>query len=454
MQTAIDPATGKKIRSYKELSNKKLSKAIAKADSAFLAWERSEISERAELLRRAARVLDEEREALAMLITREMGKPLTAAKSELEKCAWVCLYYAGQAERYLRDEFVTTEASKSYIAYRPLGVLLGVMPWNFPFWQVFRFAAPNLMAGNAILLKHAPNVPGCAQAIASVFAKAGFPEHVFTNLPITEPQVRRVIEDRAVKGVTLTGSVGAGQAVAALAGGALKKTVLELGGSDPYLILEDADIGKAAHLCAKSRLLNSGQSCIGAKRFIVLSKVHKKFLAAFQAEMERAQMGDPLAEDCTIGPLARHDLRENLHRQVKASIKAGAKCIMGGKMPKGKGFFYPPTILTGVKKGMPAYSEELFGPVATVLRARDEQQAIKWANDTSFGLGAAVFTEDLGRGERIAREELRAGACFVNEMVSSDPRLPFGGINDSGYGRELGYYGLREFTNVKTVYVE
>ena len=454
MQTATDPATGKKVRSYKIISNKQLNKSIYAAEAAFRSWSQTEIEERARLLREAARILGEEQDALAMLITREMGKLLRDAKAEVEKCAWVCLYYAQNAERFLRDEFIATEASKSYISYRPLGPILAIMPWNFPFWQVFRFAAPNLMAGNTILLKHAPNVPGCALAIADILEKAGFPKGAFSTLLIDEKRVKKVIKNKVVKGVTLTGSVGAGRAVAGMAGKALKKTVLELGGSDPYLILEDADIIKAAQVCTKSRLLNNGQSCIGAKRFIVMPQVYDQFLEAFKAQMEEGVVGDPLNEATAVGPLAREDLRDQLHQQVKKSLKGGAKRVTGGKKPKGKGFFYPPTILTNIKKGTPAYQEELFGPVASVIRAKNEREAIRIANDTSFGLGSAVFTRDLERGERIAREHLQAGACFVNEMVKSDPRLPFGGINDSGYGRELSYYGLKEFTNPKTVYIE
>lgn len=454
MQQAIDPATGDTISSYEELGNKMLNKAIVAADTAYQDWQLVALDEKARKLRNAARVLEEEKEALSMLITREMGKPIKAAQAEIEKCAWTCLYYAQNAERFLRDEFVVTDATKSYIAYRPIGPLLAIMPWNFPFWQVFRFAAPNLMAGNTILLKHAPNVPGCALAIASIFEKAGYPKGVFNSLLIPQKKVKRLIKNRLVRGVTLTGSVGAGRAVAAEAGKALKKTVLELGGSDPYLILEDADIAKAARTCAQSRLLNNGQSCIGAKRFIVLEPVYKDFLDAFRAEMGKAVLGDPLEQQTTLGPLARADLREQLHSQVKQSRKKGAKIILGGKKAKGKGYYYPPTILAGVQRGMPAYHEELFGPVASVMKAQNEREAVRLANDTLFGLGAGIFTQDLERGERLAREHLQAGSCFVNEMVKSDPRLPFGGIKNSGYGRELSHYGLREFTNPKTVYIE
>jgi succinate-semialdehyde dehydrogenase/glutarate-semialdehyde dehydrogenase len=454
MQEAIDPTTGKRVQTYKVMGNKKINKALQLTHNTFHEWKQTSMEERAHHLRAVARVLEEEKEAYAMLITREMGKRLVEARSEVEKCAWVCLYYAQHAERFLLDELVSTDAAKSYVSYRPLGVLLGVMPWNFPFWQVFRFAAPNLMAGNTILLKHAPNVPGCATALEEIFKKAGLPENAFTSLHIDVKKVKRVIENPMVAAVTLTGSVGAGKTVAAQAGKAGKKSVLELGGSDPYLVLEDADIEHAAAICTKSRLLNNGQSCIGAKRFIVHKTVYDDFLDAFRSRMETAQMGDPIDEDTRLGPLAREDLRDQLHRQVKGSLKKGAKRLIGGKKPKGKGFFYPATILTEVNKQCPAYHEELFGPVASVFKVKDEQQAIHLANDTNYGLGAAIFTQDPERGERLAREHLQAGACFVNEMVKSDPRLPFGGIKDSGFGRELSHYGLREFTNPKTVYIK
>ncbi len=332
-------------------------------------------------------------------------------------------------------------------------MILAVMPWNFPFWQVFRFAAPNLMAGNAGLLKHASNVQGCALAIEEVFRDAGFPEGLFKTLLIPGSRVDPVIEHPLVRGVTLTGSTPAGKAVASKAGEALKKTVLELGGSDPYVILEDADLESAAAVCATARLVNSGQSCIAAKRFIVVAGVREEFERRFVAAMAATKMGDPMEEDTVVGPQARADLRDELHDQVVRSIAAGARCILGGKIPEGPGAFYPPTVLTDVGPGMPAYSEELFGPVATLIPVENEEEALRVANDTSFGLGAAVFTRDVERGARIAREELEAGACFVNDFVRSDPRLPFGGVKESGYGRELSPFGILEFVNIKTVWV-
>jgi len=383
-----------------------------------------------------------------------MGKPVKDGRAEVEKCAWVCDFYAEQAAQFLLPEVVETEASRSFVTFQPLGVVLAVMPWNFPFWQVFRFAAPALMAGNAGVLKHASNVPGCALAIAEVFRRTGFPEHLFETLLIGSAQVDAVIEHPLVKAVTLTGSTPAGQAVASKAGAMVKKTVLELGGSDPYIILADADIEASVRTCAASRLINSGQSCIAAKRFIVVESIREQVEARFVTEMQTARMGDPLEEDTTMGPLARHDLRDDLHQQVQASIAKGAHCLLGGTIPEGPGAFYPPTVLTHVRKGMPAYDEELFGPVAAIIAVPDEAEAIRVANDSIFGLGAAVFTQDKAKGERLAAQELEAGCCFVNTFVRSDPRLPFGGVKASGYGRELSHYGIKEFVNIKTVYVQ
>ncbi|HXK93193.1 MAG TPA: NAD-dependent succinate-semialdehyde dehydrogenase, partial [bacterium] len=365
----------------------------------------------------------------------------------------VCEYYAENAEKFLAPEPAATEASKSYVTFQPIGVVLAVMPWNFPFWQVFRFAAPALMAGNAGVLKHASNVPGCALAIEQIFRDAGFPEHLFRSVLCGSREVAGIIENPRVRAATLTGSTPAGRAVGAKSGERLKKSVLELGGSDPYLILEDADLETAAATCAASRLINSGQSCIAAKRFIVVEPVAERFTELFVESMKAAKVGDPLDEDTQVGPQARHDLRDELHQQVVKTLEQGAKLVLGGEIPDGKGAYYPPTVLTNVKKGMVAYEEELFGPVASIITVRNEEEAIATANDSVFGLGAAVFTQDVARGERIAAEELDAGACFVNTFVRSDPRLPFGGVKESGYGRELAHYGIKEFVNIKTVYV-
>jgi succinate-semialdehyde dehydrogenase/glutarate-semialdehyde dehydrogenase len=384
----------------------------------------------------------------------EMGKPLSQGRAEVEKCAWVCEFYAENAERFLSDEVATSDATTSFVAFKPLGVVLAVMPWNFPFWQVFRFAAPALMAGNAGILKHSSNVMGCALAIEDVFRTAGFPDDLFRTLVIGSARVRQVIEAPQVRAVTLTGSGPAGKAVAAAAGAVLKKSVLELGGSDPYVVLEDADLESTAQICVDSRLINSGQSCIAAKRFIVAEPVRDRFEELYVEMMRAKRMGDPFDEQVDVGPQARRDLRDELHDQVVASIERGARPLLGAAVPPGPGAFYPPTVLTDVGPGMPAYDDELFGPVAAIIGAADEADAIKIANDSVFGLGAAVFTRDAARGERIARDELEAGACFVNGLVKSDPRLPFGGIKESGYGRELAAFGIREFVNIKTVWVK
>jgi len=450
---AINPSTGEIIATYDEMTPEEVELIINQVQGAFLHWRRTGFAERANLLKKAAEVLREYSDKYARVMTDEMGKPIKDARSEVEKCAWVCEYYAENGERFLQPETIETDATKSFVTFQPLGVVLAVMPWNYPFWQVFRFTAAALMAGNAVVLKHAANVPGCALAIEEIFRKAEFPEHVFRAALTGSDKVGRIIESPPVQAVTLTGSVGAGRAVAEKAGTMLKKTVLELGGSDPYLILEDADLESAVETCVFSRLLNSGQSCIAAKRFIVVASQREQFEKLFTQRMAEAKMGDPTAEDTEVGPQARLDLREDLHRQVLQSIKSGAKLLLGGKVPEGKGSFYPPTVLTNVRKGMPAYDEELFGPVGAIVPVKDENEAVQVANETSFGLGAAVFTKDLARGERIAAEKLEAGCCFVNDFVRSDPRLPFGGIKESGYGRELAHYGIKEFVNIKTVAV-
>jgi succinate-semialdehyde dehydrogenase/glutarate-semialdehyde dehydrogenase len=383
-------------------------------------------------MKKAASVLKNRKEGLANLMTLEMGKPLAQSRAEVEKCSWVCDYFAENAEKFLEDQVIKTDASKSFVTFEPIGVVLAVMPWNFPFWQVFRFAAPNLMAGNAGVLKHSSNVTGCALAIENIFKEAGFPENLFRTLVISSKNVAGVIKNRVIKAVTLTGSTAAGISVAKAAGEQLKKTVLELGGSDPYFVLEDADLDKTADTCVNSRLLNGGQSCIAAKRFIVVESIYNEFEKIFVEKMKSKKMGDPFDESNNLGPQARNDLRDELHQQVRKSVEKGAKILLGGEVPAGKGAYYPPTVLTEVKKGMPAYDEELFGPVAALIKVKNEEEGIRVANDSTFGLGAAVFTRDIAKGERIAQKELAAGSCFVNEFVKSDPRLPFGGINESG----------------------
>ena len=450
---AVNPATGDTIKSYDEMTPQQTAAAIEEAYTAWKSWRKTSFSERAVPMKKAAAILRERKDAFAKLMALEMGKPFKQGVAEAEKCALGCDYYAEHAEAHLASEAVKTDASKSYVAFEPVGVVLAVMPWNFPFWQVFRFAAPALMAGNAGVLKHASNVPGCAIAIENVFLEARFPRGLFRTLLIGSAQVKAVIEHPRVSAVTLTGSTPAGKAVASQAGAALKKTVLELGGSDPYIVLEDADLDHAVNTCATSRLINSGQSCVNAKRFIVVEPLVAQFTEKLVAAMKSRRMGDPLAEGVDVGPQARPDLRDELHKQVTDSVAKGARLLLGGEIPPGKGSFYPPTVLADVAPGMPAYNEELFGPVASIFSARDEADAVRIANDSIFGLGAAVFTADTARAERIARE-LDAGCTFVNTLVASDPRLPFGGIKESGYGRELGTYGIREFVNIKTVYIK
>ena len=450
---SVNPTDGSLVREYDEATPEEVEAALAAAASAFGRWSRTSFDERAAVLRRAGAALRERREALARLMALEMGKPVVQGRAEADKCAWVCDYYADNATRFLAPEDTPTGGARSYVAFEPLGVVLAVMPWNFPFWQVFRFAAPALMAGNVGLLKHASNVPGCALAIEDVLHAAGVPRDAFRTLLVGSSRVAGLVAATEVAAVTLTGSTPAGRAVAGKAGVCLKKTVLELGGSDPYVILEDADLEKATETCAAARLLNGGQSCIAAKRFIVVQPVLRRFEELLVERMRARRVGDPLEETTDVGPQARRDLRDDLARQVDASVAHGARLLLGGRVPEGPGAFYPPSVLTGVTPGMPAFDEELFGPVAAVVAAADEADAIRLANHTVFGLGAAVFTRDVARGERIARHELQAGACFVNAFVKSDPRLPFGGIKESGYGRELGAFGIREFVNVKTVYV-
>ncbi len=450
---AINPATGELIQRYVETEETEVVRAIETAHELHLEWRETDFQHRTALMHQAARILRDRARELGELMTLEMGKPITGAIQEAEKCAWVCEYYADNAEDFLRDQEVESDATRSFVTFQPLGVVLAVMPWNFPFWQVFRFAAPNLMAGNAGLLKHASNVPGCALAIEEIFREAGFPEGLFRTLLIGSDRVDGVIEHPLVRAATLTGSTPAGIAVATKAGSVLKKTVLELGGSDPYVILEDAELDAAASTCAIARLINSGQSCIAAKRFVVVESVREAFEERFVEAMRAAKVGDPMEEDTLVGPQARVDLRDELHDQVLRSIEAGARCLLGGELPAGPGAFYPSTVLTDVAPGMPAYDEELFGPVAAVIPVRDEAEAIRVANDSAFGLGAAVFTQDIEKGTRIARESLEAGACFVNAFVRSDPRLPFGGVKESGYGRELSPFGILEFVNIKTVWV-
>lgn len=451
MLKSINPATGEVVRSYEEWEWAAVDEALDDAQTLWYQWRRSAVETRVNLLQALANELEQQKEGLAFTMALEMGKPLKEARAELEKCAWVCRYYAENGPDFLRSREVPTEYSRSYVSFQALGPVLAIMPWNFPFWQVFRFAVPALLAGNTVLLKHASNVPACALAIEQLFLDAGFPAKVFQTLLITSRKIDRVIGDRRVQAVTFTGSTPAGRNVGGLAGRHLKKSVLELGGSDPYLILADADLDRAAALCVQARLANAGQSCISAKRFIVEAPVYEIFTEKVCALMKAAVVGDPMEESTQVGPLARNNLRLDLEAQVNNSVHKGARLLLGGNPEAYPAAFYPPTVLADVKPGMPAYHEELFGPVAVLIKASDADEAVCLANDTSFGLGAAVFTADAEKGRKLAEFELEAGCCFVNDFVRSDPRLPFGGIKESGYGRELGLWGLQEFMNIKTV---
>ncbi|PYN92149.1 MAG: succinate-semialdehyde dehydrogenase [Candidatus Rokuibacteriota bacterium] len=449
---SVNPATGEVIETFEATSVREVERILATAHAAFLEWRTTPFDVRARHLRNAAQVLKKRKADYARLMTLEMGKPIVQAEAEVDKCAWACEYFADHAESFLVEQPRETDASRSYVRFDPLGPVLAVMPWNFPFWQVFRFAAPALMAGNAGVLKHASNVPGCALAIESVFREAGFPRGLFATALVGSDAVAGLIADPRIVAVTLTGSDRAGSQVAEQAGRALKKTVLELGGSDPFVVLADADVAAAARTAADARLVNSGQSCIAAKRFIVVEPVADQFIPRFVEELRSRRVGDPLARDTQVGPQARVDLRDDLHRQVEDSVRRGARRLLGGEIPRGPGAFYPPTLLADVDKGMPAFDEETFGPVAAVIRARDEADAVRLANDSPFGLGASLWTRNRATAERVAAQ-IEAGAVHVNGIVKSDPRLPFGGIKRSGYGRELSEYGIREFVNIKSVWI-
>ncbi|MFN1835917.1 NAD-dependent succinate-semialdehyde dehydrogenase [Balneola sp. MJW-20] len=453
MIKTINPATGRDIQAFELMTNRQVSEIIEQAVSAQVSWRARTYEQRGKYLKKVADLLRQKKKELAELMAEEMGKPLAQGESEAEKCAWVCEYYADHAEEFLEDEPVSTDASRSYVHFEPLGVILSIMPWNYPLWQVLRFSAPALMAGNGVILKHSENTTGCSLMIEKIMHQAGIPAELFRSIIVEVDQVKEVIENKGIAAVTLTGSTRAGKAVASQAGAALKKTVLELGGSDPYIILEDANLDKAAEKCVTSRLLNSGQSCIAAKRFVVVDQVYDSFVSKVKKLLSDKKIGDPFDQHTDVGPMARTDLRDELHKQVQKSTEQGAECVLGGKIPEQEGAWYPVTLLTNVKKGMPAYQEELFGPVAAVIRVNDEEEAIRVANDSVYGLGGAVFSEDIEKAEAIASEKLQAGCCFVNDFVRSDPRLPFGGLKQSGYGRELSKYGIREFVNCKTVYV-
>jgi succinate-semialdehyde dehydrogenase/glutarate-semialdehyde dehydrogenase len=448
----INPATGETLRTFEPLSEAAIEQKLAAAHRAFLRLRRTSIAERTARLRRAAEILEAEKDALGRLMTAEMGKPIRAAVAEAEKCAWVCRHYAENAERMHEPEIVATNAAHSYVLFQPLGPVLAVMPWNFPFWQVFRFAAPALAAGNVGLLKHASNVPQCALAIEDVLRRAGFEEGVFQALLVGAAEVPRLLADPRVVAATLTGSEGAGRSVGAEAGRQIKKTVLELGGSDPFIVLPSADLDAAVATAVRARIINNGQSCIAAKRFIVHEAIAEEFERRFVATMEQLQVGDPMDPATDVGPLATAGVLADLEAQVEAAVAAGARVLTGGRRLDRPGYYYAPTALSDVRSPSPVADEETFGPVAALLRACDLDEAIQIANATRFGLGASAWTQDPAEQARLI-DEIEAGAVFINGMVASDPRLPFGGVKQSGYGRELGAYGMREFMNIKTVWI-
>lgn len=450
---SINPATGETIKTFDSLTDQEVEQRIAKAQAAFEAYRLIDFKARSQWLNQAAQILEDEQRRFGEIMTLEMGKPIKAAIAEVQKSAWVCRFYADHAEEFLSDKVVETDASRSYVSYQPLGVVLAVMPWNFPFWQVFRFAAPALMAGNVGLLKHASNVPQCALAIEEVFSRAGFPTGVFQTLLIGASQVTAVVENDRVKAATLTGSEAAGASLAAAAGRQIKKTVLELGGSDPFIVLDSADLETAVDTAVTARMLNNGQSCIAAKRFIVAAGIAEAFEKRMFEKFSALKMGDPMLEDTDLGPLATPGIRDDLDQQVRASVDLGARVLIGGKSLDGPGNYYPATILTDIPVGSPADIEEFFGPVALLFTVKSIDEAIAIANKTPFGLGASAWTQDEAEQKRLIRD-LEAGAVFINGLVKSDPRLPFGGTKRSGYGRELGSEGIHEFVNIKTVWVK
>jgi succinate-semialdehyde dehydrogenase/glutarate-semialdehyde dehydrogenase len=449
---SINPTTEETLGRFPASTPEEVESAIAEADAAQGAWRQTSFEERGAAMRRLADQLRAGRDEYARLITLEMGKPITEARAEIEKCAWACEFYAANAAGFLRDEVIATNASRSLVGYQPLGLVLAIMPWNYPFWQVFRFAAPALMAGNGALLKHASNIPQSALAVGSAFVAAGFPRGLFRTLLLAGAAVEPLIRDRRVRAVTLTGSSDVGARVASIAGAALKKSVLELGGSDPYIVLADADVAAAAATAVRARNQNTGQSCIAAKRFLVAEVVADEFEERFARAVTSLRVGDPLDPDTQVGPLARADLRDALEKQVEASVRHGARVLAGGRRRAGPGYFYEPTVLAGVTDGMPVLTEETFGPVAAVRRVVDAEEAVEIANASDYGLGASIWTRDVAAGTALARR-IESGAVFVNGMVASDPRLPFGGVKRSGWGRELGAFGIREFTNIQTIWV-
>jgi len=450
---SINPANNQIINEYEEMNSSTINNILENSVLTYNHWRKEAINSRSQKMHKLADLLIAKSQEFGTIITLEMGKPITQSIAEVEKCAFLCRYYADNAEKFLESEYVKTDFSKSFISYQPLGVVLAIMPWNFPFWQVLRFSVPAIMAGNCVILKHASNVTDCALAIESLFEEAGFPKNTLSTVILSGTKVDSLIADKRIEAVTFTGSTPAGRAVAISSAKNIKKSVLELGGSDPAIVLEDADLALATSACSSARLSNAGQSCIAPKRFIVHHSVYDEFTNLVVEQFKNAKIGDPMDSDTDIGPLAKRKFVDDIHNQVRESIKKGAKLLTGGDISELGENFYMPTVIGDVKPNSPAWDEELFGPVASIIPAKDEEEAIKIANDTSFGLGASIFTQDIEKGERIAEQELQAGSCFVNDFVRSDPRLPFGGIKESGYGRELGLYGLRELVNIKTIVV-
>ncbi|GIW23194.1 MAG: succinate-semialdehyde dehydrogenase [Candidatus Sericytochromatia bacterium] len=451
---SINPSTEEEVRSYNLMSKEEISNIIDNLYERFLFWKKQDFSYKSNLVKNLSKLLKNNKENYARLMAVEMGKPMSQGIAEIEKCSWLCEYYADNSENFLKDLHIKTNAKESFVSFSPLGTILSIMPWNFPFWQVFRFAIPSLIVGNTVLLKHAPNVLGCSLKIEKLFLEAGFPENTFKSIIVDIDLIEYLLSNDKIQAVTLTGSTKAGKAVAQLAGKYIKKSVLELGGNDPYIILDDADLNLAVESCVNSRLINSGQSCISAKRFIIVNSLKKDFEELFIEKMSKKTFGNPLEGNFDLGPIARKDLRDNLHYQVSRAIKDGAKLLLGGYIPNQKGYFYPPTILTDVSEDNFIFKEETFGPVASIISAKDEKEAIKIANNSHYGLGAAIFTKDEEKAKYLAKNELNAGSCFINTFVVSDPRLPFGGIKESGYGRELSHFGLLEFVNIKTIFVK
>lgn len=449
---SINPGNGKLLNNFTEHTNNEVVEIVEAVQSDWKNWKGTSFAQRKKLMQKAANILRENRHEYAKTMTLEMGKPITESLAEVEKSAWVCDYYAEEAENILADEFILSDASKSFVSFEPIGIVLAVMPWNFPFWQVFRFAAPALMAGNAAVLKHASNVQGCAAAIESIFRLADFPLNLFRNLVIKSNQVEAVIKNPNIKASTITGSEFAGSRVAMASGKEIKKSVLELGGADAFIVLKDANLKKAANIAVQARMLNNGQSCIAAKRFIIHKNILEEFILLINKELDTLKIGNPLDQNVQVGPLARADLREEIHAQVEETLKQGATLIRGGKFREGEGYFYEPTIISNLKPAMKLYYEESFGPVFSIFTFDTDEEAIQIANDSEFGLGGSLWTTDLEKGEKLARQ-IESGGIFINGMTKSDPRLPFGGIKKSGFGRELSHYGIKEFVNIKTIWI-